>query len=488
MIELHDLSFSYPGHEPILHGLNLTFAAGSHVALSGPNGAGKSTLALLVKGLLGPDSGELLVDGMAAVDEKTRDMIMRRVGLVFQNPENTFVATTVERELAFGLENLGVDPAEMRARVDESLERFDLARYRFKNPSQLSGGEKQRLALAAVMIMRPSHLILDEPTSLLDPWVRSHIIDLIHHAAAEGATVLHITPFAGEAAQADRLVVLGGEGVIADAAPSELIGGGRNDSFSFVGETVCAADRNGDGPMNRISGSHEADREKRTLLSLENIHFSYGDAGGKKSSALTDVSLTLKIGMATALLGRSGSGKTTLLEIAAGLSKPSRGTVSGNGAENCAMAFQFPEDQIFGDTVEEYVAFGLKNRGRSESETSGAVERALLSLGFQAHEILKADPLALSGGEQRRVALAAVLAIGPAMLVLDEPTAGLDREGVDRIAAVLKNYVDGGGALLFSTHDFALAECLADNAMLLENGRISSQGDTETVLSGISIT
>ena len=223
MIEISGLTFAYPGRPAVFDNLSLTIWEGTYTAVMGPSGSGKSTLALILKGLLTPGGGSVTIDGITLDDEHSRYEIMKRVGLVFQNPENTIVATTVETELAFGLENLGISPDEMHERVEDTLVRFNLDEYRHVSPSNLSGGEKQRLALAAVMIMNPSCLILDEPTSLLDPPSRSSLHAMIKEAVHGGAIVILITPFSFEARHADRLIVLDGGLFAYDGVPEEVL-------------------------------------------------------------------------------------------------------------------------------------------------------------------------------------------------------------------------------------------------------------------------
>ena len=225
MIISQNLTFAFPGQPPILETINLTIQEGTYTALMGPNGSGKSTFAFLIKSLLVPTSGQISVDDIIPTDEAARFEIMKRVGIVFQNPENTIVSTTVENELAFGLENLGIPRDEMRERVEITLGKFRLERYRHTNPSNLSGGEQQRLALAAVMIMQPNYLILDEPTSLLDPPSRKEMLNTIHQAVDEGTTVLHITQFSYEALYADRLIILNDHGIENDGSPKDLLRG-----------------------------------------------------------------------------------------------------------------------------------------------------------------------------------------------------------------------------------------------------------------------
>ncbi len=461
MIELSDIVLAYPGAKPVLDGVSLTIPVGSHTALTGGNGAGKSTLALILKGLLAPLSGRVSIDGVAASDDAGRRELMRRVGLVFQNPEDTIVATTVERELAFGLENAGIPRDEMVRRVDVALRDFDLERYRHGNPSRLSGGEKQRLALAAVMVMRPSALILDEPTSLLDPWSRGHILDIIDSAAAGGAAVLHITQYPREAARADRVIHLDRSG-ITDVSPG-------NSSYHR------------DARQPQMSGHPKPADGAEPALVLDGIGHVYERGTPFEHAALAGVSLVLRRGTTTAVLGPTGSGKTTLLEIAAGVTKPTQGRVSAGKKTVRAMAFQFPEDQMFGDTVAEYAAFGPRNMGVPEDELARTVDAALTEVGLDPEAYRTRDPLTLSGGEKRRAALAGVLAMRPDVLVLDEPFAALDRMGTSLVYGFLDRYVREGGTLLFSTHDFDVARRLSDYAVVMNGGRIETSGPTKEV-------
>ena len=463
MIQLTDCTYAWSGGEPVLEGFSFTVPQGSHVALMGRNGSGKSTLGLLVKGLLTPSAGIVEVDGFSAADEVSRFEMMRRVGLVFQNPDNTIVTTTVERELAFGLENMGLPSTDIRRRVGEALDRFNLERYRHGNPSSLSGGEKQRLALASVMIMRPEYLILDEPTSLLDPWNRGQILEMIDEVVQSGATVIHITPFAEEARRAERVVIMSDGGVERDGAPDDVL----TDTGGF---RAC------DTPMHAIAAAHERESSREIILTLDHAGFRYNPGSPMEHTALRNISLTLAAGESLALVGPSGAGKTTLLEIAAGVSSPTEGTVNWRNGLLRAMAFQFPEDQMSGETVREHVAFGPENLGFDSAAAETAIMHALDSVGLEPKRYLDRDPLTLSGGEKRRAALAGVLAMSPELLVLDEPTAGLDHHGMELVLSFLRQYLNEGGAILFSTHDFGVARCLAGRAAIIERGGIIDTG------------
>jgi energy-coupling factor transport system ATP-binding protein len=469
MIVLDRLTYSNHGETPVLREISLAVGSGSHVAVMGPNGSGKSTLALLVKGLYLPTGGTITVDGFsAAADEHSRFEVMKRVGIVFQNPDDTIIGTTVERELAFGLENLGVPDAEMRERVNEALDRFDLSRHRHTSPDHLSGGERQRLALAAVMVMRPAYLILDEPTSLLDPSGADRIRSLIRDAARNGATVIHITQSAAEALDADRVIVLMDGAVARDCPPCEALVDTADLGIEGIEEIRAFSAWPGEWTIPPQCGSE--------ILLLDRITQYYDRGSPFEHRALDSVSLSLPRGSSTVFLGVAGAGKTTLLEVAAGIVPPSIGRVVLRGECVRAMAFQFPEDQVFGDTVEEYVAFGPENIGFPHDETTRAVREALDAVGLEPERYCARDPFMLSGGEKRLVALAGTLSMHPDVLLLDEPTAGLDRRGVDRIVAILREYVTRGGTLLFSTQDFRAARLLARYALVLDDGRIETAG------------
>lgn len=479
MIAVTQLTFSYPGCTPVLRGISLEIEPGSNVAVMGANGSGKSTLALLLKGLHIPQRGSVAVDGFnAASGERERFEVMRRVGIVFQNPDNTIVSTTVERELAFGLENLGVPGREMRERVDEALALFDLESHRHSDPGRLSGGERQRLALAAVMVMQPGHLVLDEPTSLLDPAGGERILRLIRETARQGTTVIHVTQSAAEAITADRLVVLGEGGVLLDGAPREVLRNTAGLGIESLEDIHVLSSGNGE-----CSGTHagRAIPPEAAPVSLEHVSLVYDPGTPFAQRALENLSMALPRGESTVLLGPSGSGKTSLLEIAAGITPPTSGSVSLADDPSRAMAFQFPEDQVFGETVESYVAFGPENRGFASEETRRAVDDSLAAVGLAPDRYRTRDPLTLSGGEKRRAALAGVLAMKPDVLVLDEPTAGLDRRGVDMVAGFLCEYAAQGGTLLFSTHDFRVARRLARHVCVLESGGMETHGELPEV-------
>lgn len=230
IIELRNVSFDYPSGEDrqirALENLSLTIEKGEYIALIGPNGSGKSTLARHLNAILLPTVGEVLVDGFVTAREEHRFEIRRRVGMVFQNPDNQIVATTVEEDVAFGLENLGIEPSLMRKRVEDALELVGLKHLRNHAPHLLSGGQKQRLAIAGIIAMRPSCLVLDEPTAMLDPRGRREVLETVKKMnKGEGITVVHITHFMEEALEADRVIVMDKGRIAHEGTPAEIFSG-----------------------------------------------------------------------------------------------------------------------------------------------------------------------------------------------------------------------------------------------------------------------
>jgi len=223
IIEINDISFSYSDKLPVLTDISFSVGEGEFLSVLGYNGSGKSTLAKLLNGILLPTEGKVLVDGIDTSDEQRIFEVRRRVGMVFQNPDNQIVASTVEEDVAFGLENIGVEPSEMRERVDDALRIVGMYERRHQSPNRLSGGQKQRVAIAGILAMRPKCIILDEPTAMLDPKGREKVLATIKMLNREfGITIVLITHFMEEAAEADRVIVLSEGKIVKNAAPREV--------------------------------------------------------------------------------------------------------------------------------------------------------------------------------------------------------------------------------------------------------------------------
>jgi energy-coupling factor transport system ATP-binding protein len=509
VIELHDLSFSYQtpkGDIPVLQGVDLAFREGESVSLIGANGSGKTTLIRCLNGLLRPSDGDVRVDGLSVRDSSQIHEIRRCVGMVFQNPDDQIVSAQVEREVAFGLENLGVPSEEMHGRVRDVLDRFSLDRYRVHPPHLLSGGERQRLAIASVLAMRPRYLLLDEPTALLDPGSRGlllHLLDELHRSGE--ITPILVTQNPSEAARSDRVIAMDGGRVALDGPPEEVFP--QADTLGRMGLGLpAAADvaaRIGLGPplplspealAERLRGTRDGspDRDVRrsspaatgtAIIEARGLRHVYNPGLPTETIGLHGLDLEVASGSLVSLIGPSGSGKSTFAQHLNGLLEATEGELTVCGVSvpdtkdlrdlrrRVGLIFQFPEAQLFADTVYEDVAFGPRNLGMEGVDER--VRQALADVGLIPERFLSRSPFGVSGGEKRRVAIAGVLAMRPDILILDEPSAGLDPSGTREIEGLLARLEAEGTTVLLISHDMDCVAHLSDRVVALESGRLT---------------
>ncbi|MQA02393.1 MAG: ATP-binding cassette domain-containing protein [Streptosporangiales bacterium] len=468
-LEFRGFGWRYAGRrEWAVRGLDLTIGHGEHVLLLGPSGAGKSTVLLAAAGLLSADGsgtgeGHVWVDGVASA--AARD----RVGMVFQDPDTQIVMGRIGDDVAFGLENLEVPPGEIWPRVDESLAAVGLGYPREHGTDRLSGGEKQRLALAGALSRRPQLLLLDEPTANLDPPAAARLRGTVS-AAADSTMVLVEHRIEEWLPLVDRVVVLeAGGGVALDGSPHEVLVAHRD---TLVDQGVWVP---GFAPDDRRSAVPAGP----ALLRGEELAFRYPGAG---TAAVADVSLSVHAHEAVAVLGVNGSGKSTVALMLAGLLRPAAGAALDDSgrrliqlpaaelAGRVGSVFQQPEHQFLTDRVRDELALGPRRRRRTGTGSTERVDELLHRL--RLADLADANPYTLSGGEKRRLSVATALASRPGALVLDEPTFGQDlrtwRELVDLLAGVR---ADGVG-ILAVTHDPAFATALADRTVHMAGGRI----------------
>ncbi len=514
MIKFDRVTYRYPGTEAsILEGLSLDVEEGEFLLVIGPSGSGKSTLLRCLNGLVphfygGTIDGRIKVAGrdpMALGPQGMADA----VGFVFQDPEAQFVVDKVEDEIAFALENAAIDPLLMRKRVEEVLDQLSIAHLRHRSVSTLSGGERQRVAIAAVMALQPRVLVLDEPTSQLDPQAAEEVLDaLVKLNHDMGLTVILSEHRLERVIQhVDRVLYLPGEG------QSPIVGDPRT-VLSQVGLTpplVTLAKALGWSPLpltikearrfvkqrepgELVSGDRapvpvSTAAQSASVISVEELSFSYNG-----HRALSDVSLEVGQGEFVAVMGRNGAGKTTLLMHLIGLLKPSQGRVritshSSSVALDTRQAAieeiiqvvgyvpQNPNALLFSDTVREEIAFTRHNHGLPPVD-----DTALLAhLGLAAHA--GRYPRDLSVGERQRVAIAAILAAEPQILLLDEPTRGLDYQQKESLVAFLEEEKVQGRTIIMSTHDVELAAHCADRVVLLGDGQVVVDGPARQVMS-----
>jgi energy-coupling factor transporter ATP-binding protein EcfA2 len=511
MIHIQQVSFTYPGAtEPALQDVSLHVPAGTVALVTGASGSGKSTLLRCTNGLVphfsgGQLSGRLQVDGLDPVLVSPQGM-SRHVGFVFQDPEAQFVVDRVEDEIAFALENLALPRGEMDARVAEALGLLELEPLRSRRVETLSGGERQRVAIAAALALRPRLLVLDEPTSQLDPHSAEDVLQALQRLNRTlGLTILlsehrleRVLPFAGQLIylEAGQPGLVSGppRAVLAQIPlhpPLAVLGLalGWNPLPLSVEEAQPFIDKSNFNHLaTEVTTTNLGNRSNDfsccpALLKADGLEVSYGSI-----PALRGVNLTLHPGEITALLGPNGAGKSTLLRCLVGLLHPQRGKVWVDGqdihgkepAEICRQVGYLPQDPnalLFADTVRQELEATLRFHGQPPGPQ---VDELLARLGLAD----KADayPRDLSAGERQRAALGAVMVVQPKALLLDEPTRGLDYAAKRRLLDLLRGWRAEGMAILLVTHDVELAALAADKVVILENGTVTACGSPAKVL------
>jgi len=488
----------------------------------GCNGSGKSTLAKHLNALLVPTSGTLWVKGMDSKDAKNVWNIRSIAGMVFQNPDNQLVATIVEEDVAFGPENLGIPPEEIRRRVDYALERVGMTQFAKSGPHLLSGGQKQRVAIAGILAMQPDCIILDEPTAMLDPIGRREVINTVLSLNKEfGITVILITHFMEEAAQADRIIVMDSGNIAMDGTPTAVfknIEQLRALSLDIppVAALADALQRNGTAVpeniltdedfinymQNRTIAANFEDFNQNYIppenivIELKQISHIYSPNTVFARTALDNINFSVHSGEFIGIIGHTGSGKSTLIQHLNALLKPTSGTVLLNGTDihadksklkairqKVGLVFQYPEHQLFEVSVYKDVAFGPTNMGLSQEEIDNRVKAALDLVGITA-DLYEKSPFELSGGQKRRVAIAGVLAMQPDVLILDEPTAGLDPAGKNAILnQIAKMHNAVKNTVILVSHNMDDVSRLSDRIAVMDNGKIILTGTPQEVFS-----
>lgn len=552
-VALEEVGFAYDGGAVVFDGLDLAVPQGQYLCLLGGNGSGKSTLAKLVDALLLPQSGAVRVFGRRTDEADELFFIRSNTGLVFQSPDDQLVASLVEDDVAFGPENLGVPAPELRERVGSALAQVGMQGFERSEVQGLSGGQKQRVAIAGALAMEPAVLILDEATAMLDPRGRAALRRVARRLHEQGLTVISITHFMEEAADAERVVVLDAGHVRLDGTPQEVFAqaealrglgldvpfaadlGGRlreagvaapatldekalADALGYErkGRLAAREGRSPNGPERTFAAKGAHGREEAgapALLSYEHVGFAYGGAPrkGRRNEcagtgverswgaspdaawALRDVTFDLREGGFLGLAGHTGSGKSTLVQTMNGLLRPTTGTVRFRGADladkavaaqartRIGVVLQRPESQLFAPTVYDDVAFGPRNLGLLPEEVASRVRDALEAVGLPYEAVYARSPFELSGGQQRRCALAGVLAMEPEALVLDEPAAGLDPRGRRDFLQLLQRLHAQGTTMAMASHSMEDLAMLCDQLLVLDAGAIARCGTPEQV-------
>ena len=545
IVEAKDLIFEYTSNNEdgetlestrAIDDVSLDIEVGQFIAVLGHNGSGKSTLAKHINALLVPTAGTLFVDSINTSTEKELWKIRQRAGMVFQNPDNQIIGNVVEEDIGFGPENLGVPTEDIWERVNKSITSVGMSMYRKSQPNHLSGGQKQRVAIAGVLAMRPKCIVLDEPTAMLDPNGRKEVLRTIRELnKEEKVTVILITHYMEEVVFADQVYVMDSGHLVMQGTPREIFSqvdklkGYRLDvpqvtllahelkkngvtvpesilTVDELVESICQL-KNKESASRPVTSSVLAPREcslKRSVLHngaqfsimLKDVNYIYSPGTVYERAALTDINLDISPGEFVGVIGHTGSGKSTLVQHFNGLMRPTSGQVLFAGQDiweqgytlkdlrsQVGLVFQYPEHQLFETDVLTDVCFGPKNQGLSEDECKARAYQALAHVGLK-EKYYERSPFELSGGQKRRVAIAGVLAMNPKVLVLDEPTAGLDPRGRDDILKQISFlHQERGITVILVSHSMEDIAKHVDRIIVMNEGRKAYDDTPQKVFS-----
>ncbi|MCC6703751.1 MAG: ATP-binding cassette domain-containing protein [Thermomicrobiales bacterium] len=504
-VTMTDVSFRYPGRSDLtLDRVSWRIEPGDFIVVTGPSGGGKSTLLRCLNGLVphfsgGQFGGEVSVFGIDTRDHGPRHL-SSRVGFVFQDPEAQAVTRIVEDDVAFGLEQAGLPRYEMRKRIEEVLDLLGIAELRARDITTLSGGERQRVAIAGAMARRPELLVLDEPTSQLDPWGADEVLTALHRLNDDLglAIVLAEHRLDRVASSADTIRIVAGDGSMIDRPPAEALAllPVRNQppltrfalqaGLGRIPLTIKEARRQtGSLPEPAISFEprHSAGEPIATLDGVTVVR--------GRTTVLNDIDLDFRSGQITAIMGRNGAGKSTLIRTTLGMLPCERGGVTvaekpvaaGKMGELAGIAGYLPQDParlLFAETVMQELEASIKHLPPGSQRLDPRHLLDELDLGHLAEE----HPRDISVGERERVALAAVLISAPRLLMLDEPTRGMDGVRKHRLMRILELARERGTAIVMATHDVELVAEWADRVILLADGAVIADGDPRQVLAG----
>lgn len=526
IVSASDVMFAYKTDElveledvkPVIDNLSLNIRKGSYTAILGPNGSGKSTFAKLINVLEQPDKGKIVIFGIDSKNEERFWDIREHCSYVFQNPDNQIVGTIVEEDVAFGPENLGIPNPELRKRVDDALSYVGLTKFAKKQAAHLSGGQKQKLAIAGALAMKPDILILDESTAMLDPDSREEFLTIVERMnREEGLTVITITHDMSEAARTDEIFVIEKGNVTMHGTPAEIFmqaeriraAGLDVPEFIDLYENICDSineeinvdDLKSEDSVikaavskikaldtNKISIDENEDVDKNigeVILEVEGLSHSYDKDSGL---AIDNISMNVRDGEILAVVGKSGCGKTTLITHLNGIMRPQTGDVrlklqdestlstTKKGdilkiRQNVGLVFQYPEYQLFEETVYRDIAYGIRKLKLTQDEEKARVLEAIRSVNL-SEEKLEVSPFDLSGGQKRRTAIAGVIVMKPRILVLDEPASGLDPRGRKEMFSMINELRKNGTTIILVSHNMDEAARYADRILAIKEGKV----------------
>lgn len=512
------------GEPDILRGIDLIIEKGAFVAVIGKNGSGKTTLIKHIHGLLLPTRGRVFVNGLDTRKREHQKSIQALVGMVFQNPADQIVASTVAEDIAFGLENLNLPTPEIRERVAEQLAAAGLTEEAIRPPHLLSGGQIQKVALAGVLARKPQVILFDEPTSMLDPHARETFIRRICHLNQQGMTILYVTHHMDEAVHADQIVVVNEGQVVLSGSPQQLFQEDKilyeiglevpeaaqfAKKFQSLGWSFDTSVLTPDDLLIKLptyfknsnhsfqDGQVSGDRSLKPFIELEDVHYTYLSGSPLAQKALHGANLTIYENQIHAIAGTNGSGKSTLLQHINGILRPEQGGVRVGSLiladpnttlvdviRKVGLVFQNPEAQFFEVFVGDEIAYGPQQFAMEDIRGKVRQAMAMVGLDFEALKDRRLETL--SGGEKRKVALASTLVLDQDILMFDEPTAGMDPHAREELLNLFKKLQAEGKTIIIASHRMEEMARIANNLSLMRFGRLIESGSFGNVLSNNS--
>ncbi len=527
----------------VLDGISCDIPSGQFIGILGSNGSGKSTLAKHMNVLLLPDEGTIWIDGKNTADREKLWEIREEVGMVFQNPDNQIIGTSVEEDVAFGPENRNLPSEEIQRTVEASLNAVGMIHKRKTSPSYLSGGQKQRVAIAGALAGNPSCIVLDEPTAMLDPQSREEVLKVVQYLNKEkGITIIWITHHTEEVTEADQIFLMDQGKIVKSGSPQEIFAQPeflksiklevpaitelsdrlrqngiplsnpilREDQLiaeiTNLKHGFAARQNERENHQDRQNGQeHQSDLQhadarsqetRKTILEVKDISFTYGKGTVNECKVLENISFLINENETIGIIGSSGAGKTTLIKHLNGLLKPQHGSILFEGENvndkhyrisklrrGVGLVFQYPEQQLFGRTVLADVCFGPLNLGSTKEEAEQSAKECLRLVGMdESYDYV--SPFELSGGQKRCVAIAGVLAMKPKILVLDEPAAGLDPGSRLMIFDLLERIrKERNMAIVLVSHDMDEVARYTDRVLVVHGQKLALTGTPQEVFS-----
>ena len=502
MLEIKDLSFAYPLENKTLENINLKLEKG-FFSLVGASGCGKSTLCLTLNGLIpneisGKLTGKVLINGMDTQKYQVKNLAVE-VGMVFQNPESQLFSLSAEDEISFGPGNLALPWKEIEKRVDEVLGQLNIKHLKNKSPEEMSSGEKQKVAIASALAMNPKILVLDEPTANLDPKSSEEIFRIIKDLSKDRLIFLTEHDIDRVIRYSDEIAVMNKGKIVMFGKPKEILN--RKELFEYIYPPkisrlawqldikpipVAAEDLAGKIKLKRKLKTEDQTKKEKLIIEIEKLFFGYE----KDNFVLKNINLTVREGEFLAIVGENGAGKSTLGLHLNGLLKPTKGTVLISGidtmkakvsrlAKEAGYVFQNPDLQMFEDNLIEEISFGPKNLGVDKDQILKRTDEILERAGLEQYK--EKDPFSLSVGQKRRVSIASILTMKPRIIVLDEPSTGLDGKTLESLMSLVERLNEEGHTIIMITHDMELVADYADRVAVMKNGEIIADNSTRNI-------